>query len=275
MAMALKSEPHWRNGVPISKDFKQEAETRFDAATMRQLANIVRMPDDAALANLHADLIETCAYFQEVIATLPCDLPGAPMNVSLTKRADWLEANVIAPCERLQTAIEEDMRPMFSTWPYPTSVPQFRDNSILKAELNALLAVATELRALLRNQQRDDAGHNQEVRMEVFAAAARLLRKHCPDLKPSRGTYDAELKKRSGMYVDAIRLICQKITGIDDNLACAASWHGRHGRTSARSGGRDRARLAGDHGALTGGMIRASALPAFYPLSRQRRPAGG
>lgn len=185
---------------------------------MGELAAIVGIKDDATLSALRADLIDLCAHFRAVIATLPCDLPGAPFNLSLTKRADWLETNVIGPSERLLAAIAEEMRPMFSSWPYPLSVPEFRDHASLMDELAALRSRTVDLRDSLRRQQADDAGHSQELRAEVFAAVARLLRKHRPDVKPNRGAYDPEMRRRVGVYVDAMRLIFHRITGVEEHL---------------------------------------------------------
>ena len=152
------------------------------------------------------------------VDTLPCDLPDAPFNLSLTKRADWLETNVINPSERLLAAVSDDMRPMFSTWPYPLSVPEFPDHSALVDAIHALQSQATNLRDWLRAQQSDSAGHSQEFRAEVFGAIAILMRKHCPEVTPNRGVYIPEMKRRVGAYVDAMRLMLCKITGVDDKL---------------------------------------------------------
>lgn len=200
------------------KDFTAEAELLFDDNAISKLAVIIGIKEDAPLSALRADLIDLCVHFRTVISTLPCDLPDAPFNLSLTKRADWLETNVITPSERLLAAIADEMRPMFSTWPYPLSVPEFQDHASLKHELDALRLRAVKLRDSLRGQQAEDAGHSQELRAEVFAAIARLLRKHRPDFKPNRGVYDPELRHRDGLYVEAMRLIIRKITGAQENL---------------------------------------------------------
>jgi hypothetical protein len=200
------------------KDFTAEAGALFDDSAMGELAVILGIKDGATLSALRADLIDLCAHFRTVIATLPCDLPGALFNLSLTKRADWLEINVIGPSERLLGAIADEMRPMFSSWPYPLSVPDFQDHVSLMAELSELRSRAVDLRDSLRGQQADDAGHSQELRAEVFAAVARMLRKHRPDIKPNRGVYDADLRRRVGVYVDTMRLIFHKITGVEENL---------------------------------------------------------
>lgn len=200
------------------KSFKVEAQNLFNDETMAELSRILRMSDESALRSLQNDLVELCTHYRSIIATLPCDLPGAPFNVSLTKRIAWLEANVINPCERLRAAISEDMRPMFSTWPYPLTPPKFRDNAALKAEIDELHTKASALRDDLHGQKADDAGHSQEVRQEIFSAIARLLRKHRPTLKPSRGLYDEKLRRRFGVYADAVRLIFRKVTGVEENL---------------------------------------------------------
>lgn len=202
----------------IAGAFREQAEALFNTATMAELAKMLNLKDADRLASFRADLVEMCAHYREVISTLPCDLPEAPFNMSLTKRADWLEANVINPCERLLAAINNDMRPMFSTWPYPLTVPKFRDNARLNSELVAIMDDAVRLRNDLRGQQSEDAGHSQEVRAEIFVALARAFRTHCPEVKPNRGVYDADLRRRVGAYVDAMRLAHLKIAGVEDSL---------------------------------------------------------
>lgn len=199
-------------------DFKAEAASIFGRETIAELAGIVRMSDKSAIAAFQAHLIDMCSHYREVISTLPCDLPNAPINMSLTKRAEWLETSVVKPSERLLGAIEDEMKPMFSTWPYPLTVPVFRDNSRLKNELEDLLASSTHLRDWLRSQQADDAGHSQELRQEIFIAIVKVMREHCSTVKPSRGVHDPVLRRRVGVYVDAIRLIFSKITGVEENL---------------------------------------------------------
>lgn len=198
-------------------DFRKEAAQRFDDAVMADLAEMLRISSEGA-NSLQAELTDVCAHFLAVIATLPCDLPGAPFNVSLTKRADWLEAHVINPGTKLRSAIADDMKPMFSTWPYPLTVPEFSEYSTLAGELDGLIARATSLRDDLRGQREGDAGHSQELRQEIFNAIAIAVRTHAPHVKPSRGVYDAELRRRVGSYVDAMRLIFGRITGLDENL---------------------------------------------------------
>lgn len=200
------------------ESFKAEAQNLFNDQTMAELSRILGITDEMALVSLQTGLLELCAHYRCIISTLPCDLPDAPFNLSLTKRIDWLEANVIKPSERLRAAISEEMQPMFSTWPYPLTPTEFRDNAAVKAELDELHTKVSELRDDLRGQQAGDAGHSQEVRQEIFSAIARLLRKHLPSLKASRGVYDRELRRRVGVYPDAMRLIFRKVTGVEENL---------------------------------------------------------
>lgn len=200
------------------KDFQTDAAERFSEKTMRELAGILKISDETALEAFRHELVDMCAHYRAVISALPCDLPGAPSNISLTKRADWLEINVIKPAERLLKSLEPGQKPMFATWPYPLTVPEFQDHSDLRNELAALQASSAELRDSLRGQQSEDAGHNQELRAEIFSAVAIVLRRHCADAKPNRGVYDAGHQRRIGTYVDAVTLIYSKVTGLSDNL---------------------------------------------------------
>lgn len=203
-------------------DYRTEAAQRFDDAVMNALAKMLHISAEGA-KRLQTELIDVCAHYFAVIATLPCDLTGAPFNMSLTKRADWLEANVINPGTRLRSAIADDMKPMFSTWPYPLTVPEYPDYSTLADELDRLIARASALRDDLRGQQEGDAGHSQELRQEIFSSLARIFRTHAPHVPPSRGTYDKDApspreRKRRGEYVDAISLAFSCVVGRSENL---------------------------------------------------------
>ncbi len=215
-----KSAPRWKRGGSSLKDFKAEAETLFDQATMAALADHLNLPDPDVVASFRASLIEHCAHYREVISTLPCDLQraGAPPNMTLTKRVRWLETNVIGPASKLIEAIGNDNVPMFSTWPYPLTIPEFRDNSTLAAELTDILHHATNLRDSLRGQQEGDAAHSQELRAEIFCSMARTFRQHAPHVPPSRGEYDEKEGKRRGFYLDAMRLVFKRIINEDENL---------------------------------------------------------
>lgn len=185
---------------------------------MAELGKVLRVTDQAVLDALQADLIDLCAHHHAVIASVPTNLPGAPFDISLTKRADWLDSNVIHPAQKLLAALAPDKQPMFAKWPYPLSVPEIADRSRLEAQLRALLSEASDVRDLLRGQQEEDAGHSQEMRAEIFASIARLLRKHCPDVPPNRGVYVSEMRCRVGPYVDGFGMIYHKVAGTSDNL---------------------------------------------------------
>lgn len=185
---------------------------------MSELAGILRVSAAPAVDAFGEELIDICAEYPAIIDTLPCDLPNAPLNLSLTKRIEWLEVNVIKPCERLLGAMADDRTPMFSPWPYPLGVPKFPDRSTLKHELTSLAEEAKDLHRSLRGQQEGDAGHSQELRAEIFGSLVRILEKHCPEVKPNRGVYDSELRRRVGTYVDAMRLMFSRITGVEENL---------------------------------------------------------
>jgi len=201
-----------------SSQFVAQAAGLFDETAMAEIAKMLRITNPNALLDLQQELIAACAHYREVIATLPCDLPDAPINMSLTKRGDWLETNIINPAERLIAGLADQNRPMFSTWPYPLSPPTFRDNASLLLELHDLLEHATLLRDSLRGQQADDAGHSQELRAEVFISVVETLRKYPLGVAESRGVYVPEERRRIGSYVDAVRFIFRKIAGVEENL---------------------------------------------------------
>ena len=128
------------------KDFTAEAHELFDWPTVAEVAKILRVSDATAIASLRTDLIELCGEYRATIARLPCDLPDAPFNVSLTKRADWLETKVINPIETILEALRDENCAMFSAWPYPLGIPEFADHTRLRRDLHNLRASTIALR---------------------------------------------------------------------------------------------------------------------------------
>lgn len=190
-------------------------ETQFGDAFMAELRKTLRLADrahDDRVKQLQMRLQEVGHHYRQVIATTPCDLPNAPMNKSLTQRANWLETHVINPLKRLTEALDPTQRPMFSTWPEDSKPPSIPDFDALHVQLAELTVFADYLRGCLRYQQSEDAGHSQEIRAMLVYDIVRALVEIVPEVPSSRGTYDAEEKRYIGSFPEAVIAIYHEIT---------------------------------------------------------------
>lgn len=187
---------------------------------MAELGGIISVSDDFPASHFQKDLESLRKKYAEIIGELPCDLPGSPydQSISLTQRSKWLEVQVIRPIDKLKAALENENVPMFSTWPYPISEIEFPDREGLRSELAKLLDYSKILHRDLQGQQKGNEGHNQEIRQEIFSDIVLLMREHLPDLEISRGVYDSESREYVGQYVEALRYIFHKISGVHDQL---------------------------------------------------------
>ncbi len=174
--------------------------------------------ENEGLDALRADLTKIGRRYRRVIEATPCDLPGAPYNKTLTQRIDWLDAQVLSPCERLLAALEAEKSPMFSTWPYEHEFPDAPDRSSIRDSVSTLHAFATRLRRNLASEQQADAGTSQEIRAMIYYDALEAVKRHLPNLKPSRGVYDPELDRYVGRFPEAMRHIYREITGLDEQI---------------------------------------------------------
>ena len=191
----------------------------FGIGFMAEVRKITRVSEEERLQGFRDALMPVGIHYRAVIATTPSDLPRAPFNMSLTKRADWLTANVVKPVERLLDALAEVNQPHFATWPDDSPPPPRPDPDGLAHDLDMLRAFGHFLVQQLRYQQESDAGHSQEIRAMVFCAIAPIVRQHFGVEAPaSRGTYDAAEGCRVGRYPELMRLVFREITGAADLL---------------------------------------------------------
>lgn len=174
--------------------------------------------DSEGLDTLRVELVEIGQRYRRVIETTPCDLPGAPCNKTLTQRIEWLDAQVLSPCNRLLAALEVEKSPMFSTWPYEHEFPNAPDRAAVQNSIAVLNEFAERLRRNLVGEQEADAGTNQEIRSMIYCDALEAMKRRLPNLQPSRGVYDRALKRYVGKFPDAMRHIYREITGLDEQI---------------------------------------------------------
>ena len=217
--MMLRSGGHWTIGGGFLSNSEKTGESRFDDTFMVKLRGTLRLADqthDDRIKRLQTRLQEVDRHYRHVIATTPSDLPNAPMNRSLTQRANWLETQVINPLKRLAEALEPAQRPMFSTWPEDLKPPPIPDFDSLRTQLEELAVFADYLWGCLRYQQSEDAGHSQEIRAMLVYDVVRALVEIVPEMPPSRGTYDAVDKRYIGSFPEAVIAIYHEITDAYD-----------------------------------------------------------
>lgn len=182
---------------------------------MAELRKTLRLADrahDERVKHLQTRLQEVSRLYRRVIATTPSDLPNAPMNRSLTQRANWLETQVINPLQRLAEALDPIQRPMFSTWPEDSKPPSIPNFDALREQLEERSIFADYLHKCLRYQQSESAGHSQEIRAMLIYDIVRVLVEIVPEVPPSRGTYDAVEKRYLGSFPEAVIAIYHEIT---------------------------------------------------------------
>ena len=195
---------------------------KFDDAWLASFRKISKITDDDALAALRDELIGIGQRYRRIIETTPCDLQGAPFNKTLTQRGDWLQTNVVRPTERLLSALADEQRPWFATWPYEHEFKEFPDQVRLLADLQEGLDFSTQLLTIIRSEQGADAGTNQELRFYIFKDIAAAVRKHLPEFAPKQGVYhelsDEKIKRFVGAFPEALRHIYTEVTGQDEKL---------------------------------------------------------
>lgn len=195
---------------------------KFDDAWLKTFREISRVEDDEALAALRDELVGIGERYRGIIETTPCDFRGAPFNKTLTQRGDWLQTNVVRPTQRLLSALAEEQRPWFATWPYEDDFKELPDRGRLLADLQDVLNFSTRLLENIRSEQGADAGTNQELRFYIFKDIAAAVRKHLPEFCPRQGVYhehsDQKIKQFVGPFPEALRHIYVEVTGEDEQL---------------------------------------------------------
>ena len=195
---------------------------KFDDAWLATFRKINKITDDDALVALRDELVGIGQRYRRIIETTPCDLQGAPFNKTLTQRGDWLQTNVVRPTQRLLSALADEQRPWFATWPYEHEFKELPDRAALSTELQDVLAFSERLVAILRDEQQMDAATNQELRFDIFKDVYAAVRKHLPDFTPKQSIYANLEDERTKRFVDpfseAMRHIYAEITGLDEQL---------------------------------------------------------
>lgn len=185
---------------------------------MFELGRILRLKskDQPRLDALQTRLQEVATRYRVMIATVPSDLPGAPFpEKTLTKRHEWVDANILNPVSRLRDAISDENRPLLSTWPEFMGMAPPVDFAALDAELEKVEQLGKYLWMNTRIRRAHNVSPGWEIKFEIVRAIAGVFSDILPNLKPSRGTYDREANQYRGSFPEAIILAFAEITGFE------------------------------------------------------------
>lgn len=184
----------------------------FDDAVMARLARIAQLPVSSPQMEHLGKLLRTVgAHYRRVIATTPSEL-------SLSKRLEWLDAQVLNPLDKLLAAVRPNARSMFSLWPEEVDdalLPNFEE---VTKQLEHLQLLAQNVAIVVAKYSFHDLPLGQLIRYRIVHSIADAMAEALPDLRPTRGTYDKETKGFNGLYPDLIRAIYEEITGENEQL---------------------------------------------------------
>ena len=175
----------------------------------------LRAGETARLDALRERLRAAARHYRNLIATVPSDLPGAPFDMSLTKRHEWTDAYILNPTKRLREALLPENRPLLSTWPEYMAVGPMPDLGLLDRELDKLENLGHYLWVNARQRRAANVSPAWEIKYEIVRAIAAIFADAIPELSPTRGTYDSVENRYRGSFPEAIILAFREITGIE------------------------------------------------------------
>ncbi|MGR3604812.1 hypothetical protein [Sulfitobacter sp.] len=200
------------------KDTTSELNELFGDAVMQEIAKVAGLADEAAIADLQTRLKAVGTEYRRVISITPCDLPGAPSDDTLSQRLAWVDAQLLNPITRLLEALEPENRHLLSLWPEEPDADLIPDYDEIAERLKSLRILGQNLAIIIAKYRFHDLPPGPLIRYRIVAAIAEVLDEALPDLRPSRGTYDASTKQFHGVYPTLIRRIFLEITGLHEQL---------------------------------------------------------
>jgi hypothetical protein len=149
---------------------------------------------------------------------MPIGYPIAPLDMSMTKRMEWLRTQVVSPVETLIVALSAENRPHFSDWPGYRFLRRQPNLNELRTELVALRRHARSLYFSMQRQLVDGAPHTSEMRYDIVGNLIDLLAEHFPEIPRTRGQYDKSLRRTTGLLPDFVRRAYREITDSNEQL---------------------------------------------------------
>lgn len=190
----------------------------FGHAAMADIASDAGLTDSTQITRLRDRLCSLGAEFRRVISSIPCDLPNAPSNYTHSERLAWVDAQVLNPIKKLLDALDPTNQHMLSLWPNEVVDEIMPDFEEVRRQLESLQLLAQNVAIAIVMHRRTDLPFGPLIRFQIVAATAAALDEFVPNLKPSRGTYDATTKQYHGRYPAIIRRVFLEITGLHEQL---------------------------------------------------------
>jgi hypothetical protein len=185
----------------------------FDDEAMVKLARHLPIGDNVEAAR--ADFISVGERIRAIIDTVPSSFDYGPDDMSLSKRARWLQQNVLNPIQTLREAMAD--APMFEHYPErnpPELLAEQRRSYI--GHLAALEHYTIELRDDLATRARPrNLSHNNEMRHEFLYWIAQAVRCHAGDLEATRsytGIDNGAGKGNASPFFAAVKIAYVEIT---------------------------------------------------------------
>jgi len=166
---------------------------------MIAILKAVSAPNPNIKLSLQADLRELATDYLTAALTTPLAIAIGPRDVTLTKRATWVERHLVKPAQRLLEALSDDTAPLRSEWPDPMNAPE-PDRAVLRVELKKLYERADELRYCLSERASlARANHTEEFKGDLIYALTTVFRRYFPHLNASRGKQN---ESRFSVFLD-------------------------------------------------------------------------
>lgn len=200
------------------KDFTSDPNDLFGDATMTNIAEIARVTDEATLGLLRERLRAVATEYRRVISVTPCDMPGAPSDHTLSQRLAWVDVQLLNPLGKLLEALNPENRHMLSLWPEEVSTELIPECDAIAEQLKSLQVLGWNVAIMIAKYRHHELPHGPLIRYRIVAAITEVLDAALPDVRPSRGTYDATTKQFDGVYPALIRRIFLEITGLNEQL---------------------------------------------------------
>lgn len=195
---------------------------RFGDACRTEIGRILGLLGHPNFPTFWKELRAECLKIQQGIITSPNGFKLAPFDASLTQRIEWLKINVLNPIEKLTEALSASNHSHFRHWEeYGEVVPP--DRTSLLEKLNSLKLEANSISHWLEGEVSgriwdDKIRHGDEIRFAIVYNAIHAVNDHFPEFSVSRGNWDGELRKMTGIIPDYVRRVFLETTGQNEQL---------------------------------------------------------
>jgi hypothetical protein len=191
-----------------------EARDIFGDETISELLKEFSLnPSPKERAEFQANLREIAESYVCAALNTPLGVGLGPKDVTLSKRANWVDRHLVKPSRDLIRDLSDADQPRRSEWPDTITAP-IPDLEVLVAELDKLLARSEILRDSLRDRSTLGNSHTTEFKTDLSLALAEALGTHFPYILDARG-----IGKTDGRLAHYLRRCFQEIFPNDKRLS--------------------------------------------------------